>query len=87
MCFILLYASVSEADVLLRKELSELECAHSHPLRIVHTLDNPPQGWASASGYVSRELIKAHVPPTKLGNKVNVFVCGASLLPLGDPVC
>ncbi|KAH8992933.1 cytochrome-b5 reductase [Lactarius akahatsu] len=74
--FTLLYANVSEADVLMREELSALERAHPQALRIVHTLDNPPQGWAGASGYVNRELIKAHVPPAELGDKVKVFVCG-----------
>jgi cytochrome-b5 reductase len=74
--FTLLYANVSEADILLREELSALELAHPHALRIVHTLDKPPQGWAGASGYIGRELIKAHVPPAELGDKVKVFVCG-----------
>ncbi|KAN0129996.1 ferredoxin reductase-like protein [Lactarius tabidus] len=74
--FTLLYANVSEADILLREELSALERAHPQTLRIVHTLDKPPQGWAGASGYVSRELVKAHVPPAELGDKVKVFICG-----------
>ena len=78
--FTLLYANVSEADILLREELSALERAHPQTLRVVHTLDKPPQGWAGASGFVSRELIKAHVAPAELGEKVKVFVCGASLL-------
>ncbi|KAI9459674.1 hypothetical protein BJY52DRAFT_1186290 [Lactarius psammicola] len=74
--FTLLFANVSEADILLREELSALERAHPQALRIVHTLDKPPQGWAGASGYVSRDLIKTHVPPAELGDKVKVFVCG-----------
>lgn len=74
--FTLLYANVAETDILLHEELSALERAHPHTLRIVHTLDKPPQGWAGASGYVSRELIKAHVPPAELGDKIKVFVCG-----------
>jgi len=74
--FTLLYANVSETDILLREELSALERAHPQTLRVVHTLDNPPQGWAGASGYVSRDLIKTHVPPAELGEKVKVFVCG-----------
>ena len=78
--FTLLYANVSESDILLREELSALERAHPQTLRVVHTLDNPPQGWAGASGYVSHDLIKTHVPPAELGEKVKVFVCGVSLL-------
>jgi len=75
--FTLLYANVSEADILLRDELAALERAHPHALRIVHTLDNPPAGWTGAKGYVSRELINKHVPPAEKGDKIKVFVCGA----------
>ena len=62
----------------MREELSALERAHSRTLRIVHALEKPTQGWTGASGFDS-ELIKTHVPPAELGEKVKVFVCGASL--------
>ena len=75
--FTLLFANVTEADILLRKELTALELAHPNKFRVVHTLDKPPAGWAGASGYVSPELIKAHVPPAELGDKIKVFICGA----------
>ena len=75
----LLYAKVSEPDILLREELGALERAHPQTLRVVHTLDKPTQGWTGASGFDSHELIKMHVPPAELGEKVKVFVCGASL--------
>jgi cytochrome-b5 reductase len=75
--FTLLYANVSEADILLRDELGALERAHPHALRIVHTLDNPPAGWTGAKGYVSRELINEHVPPAEKGDRIKVLVCGA----------
>ncbi|KAI9510776.1 hypothetical protein F5148DRAFT_508753 [Russula earlei] len=74
--YTLLYANVSEADILLRDELAALERAHPNTFRVVHTLDSPPAGWTGASGYVSRELIKAHVPPAKEGNKIKVLICG-----------
>jgi len=57
--FTLLYANVTEADILLRDELAALQRAHPTRFKIVHSLDNPPvSGWSGASGYVSRELIK-----------------------------
>jgi len=77
--FTLLYANVSESDILLRDELAALERAHPHALRVVHTLDNPPAGWAGAKGYISRELISAHVPPAERGDKIKVVICGESL--------
>jgi cytochrome-b5 reductase len=72
---------VSEADILLRDELTALERAHPHALRVVHTLDNPSPGWTGAAGYVSRELVSAHVPPAERGDKIKVLICGASRSP------
>jgi cytochrome-b5 reductase len=80
--FTLLYANVAEADILLRDELAALQRTHPATFKIVHSLDNPPvSGWSGASGHVSRELIRAHVPPAEKGDKVKVFICGTSPLP------
>jgi cytochrome-b5 reductase len=79
--FTLLYANVTEADILLRDELAALQRAHPATFKIVHSLDKPPvSGWSGASGYVSRELIQAHVPPAEKGDKIKVFICGMSAL-------
>jgi hypothetical protein len=62
---------VTEADILLRKGANRARThAPEHVPRLVHTLDKPPDSWAGASGYVSPELIKAHVPPAELGDKI-----------------
>jgi len=74
--YTLLYANVSEGDILLRDEIAALERAHPNKFRVVHTLDKPAPGWKGASGYVSRDLIKAHVPPAEKGNKIKVLICG-----------
>jgi cytochrome-b5 reductase len=80
--FTLLYANVSEADILLHDELAALQRAHPQTFKVVHTLDKPPSaGWSGASGYVSRELVQAHVPPANKGDKIKVFICGTSSLP------
>lgn len=79
--FTLLYANVSEADILLRDEIAALQRAHPDKFKVVHTLDKPPAaGWTGASGYVSHELVKAHVPPAEKGDKIKVFICGTSSL-------
>jgi cytochrome-b5 reductase len=79
--FTLLYANVTEADILLRDELAALQRAHPATFKIVHSLDKPPvSGWSGASGYVSRELVQAHVPPAEKGDKVKVLICGTSSL-------
>jgi cytochrome-b5 reductase len=64
---------------LLRDELDGLQRAHPQTFKVIHTLDKPPAArWTGASGYVSRELIKAHVPPAEKGDKVKVLICGTS---------
>ena len=75
--FTLLYANVSEADILLREELAALQRAHPATFRVVHSLDSPPAGgWSGAKGHVSRELVRAHVPPAEKGDKLKVLICG-----------
>jgi len=75
--FTLLYANVTESDILLHDELSALQRAHPATFKVINTLDKPPvSGWSGASGHVSRELIQAHVPPAKKGDKIKVLVCG-----------
>ena len=66
--YTLLYANVTEVDILLRDKLAALQRAHPHTFKVVHTLDNPPSSrWSGAKGYMSRELIKAHVPSAEKG--------------------
>lgn len=85
--FTLLYANVSEADILLRDELAALQRAHPDKFKVVHTLDKPPAaGWTGASGYVSRELVKAHVASAEKGDKIKVFICGTSSLLSPTPI-
>src|SRR6266446_4873942 len=75
--YTLLYANVTEADILLRDELATLQCAHPHTFKVMHTLDNPPSSrWSGMKGYISRELIKAHVPSAEKGDKIKVLICG-----------
>lgn len=39
-------------------------------------VDKPVQGWSGPTGYVNKELIKEHVGPKELGDKIKIFVCG-----------
>jgi len=57
----LLYANVSEADILLHSELEELRETRS--LTQVHyTLDRPGEGWTGYTGFVTPDMIKKHLP-------------------------
>ncbi|TCD63770.1 NADH-cytochrome b5 reductase [Steccherinum ochraceum] len=74
--FTLIFANVTPSDILLREEFDKLQKAHPDTLNIVYTVDKPEGDWKGTVGYVNAELLKKHVAPASLGEKVKVFVCG-----------
>ncbi|KAF4556068.1 Oxidoreductase NAD-binding domain-containing protein 1 [Elsinoe fawcettii] len=71
----LVYGSLSEDDIILKKELQDLENQYPDRFRAFYVLDNPPKGWKGGKGYVTKELLKTVIPGPNEGN-VKVFVCG-----------
>ncbi|XMA18392.1 hypothetical protein WAI453_011183 [Rhynchosporium graminicola] len=71
----MVFANVSEGDILLKKELNELENKYPQRLRAFYVLDNPPAKWAGNSGYITKELLKTVLPEPKEEN-IKIFVCG-----------
>ncbi|CAA7265856.1 unnamed protein product [Cyclocybe aegerita] len=74
--FKLLYSNVTEKDILLREELDGLKKKYPNNLDILYLLDQPSEGWKGRVGYISADIIKQHVSPASLKEKVKVFVCG-----------
>jgi len=69
----LLFANVTEADILLRSELEELR--ESRSLTDVHyTLDRPAETWTGLKGFVTPDMIKAHLPAP--GPATLILLCG-----------
>lgn len=71
----LVFGNVTEEDILLKKELSELENTYPQRFRAFYVLDKPPKGWAGNSGYMDKNLLKTVLPEAKEEN-IKVFVCG-----------
>jgi cytochrome-b5 reductase len=71
----LVFGNVSEEDILLKKELAELENTYPQRFRAFYVLDNPPKDWAGGKGYITKELLKTVLPEPKEAN-IKVFVCG-----------
>ncbi|CRG90332.1 cytochrome-b5 reductase [Talaromyces islandicus] len=71
----LVYGNVSEDDILLKKELQELENTYPQRFKAFYLLDNPPKEWTGGKGYVTKELLKTVLPEPKEEN-IKVFVCG-----------
>ena len=57
----LIYANVTEDDILLRQELDAW--AKMHPNFTVHyVLNTPPAQWTGSSGFVTPDIIKTYLP-------------------------
>ncbi|KAJ3525080.1 hypothetical protein NMY22_g10722 [Coprinellus aureogranulatus] len=71
----LIYANVNEADILLHKELKDLEAQHSKRFKIFYVLNNPPAGWTGGVGFVTKEHIQAYLQnPGETNSKI--LICG-----------
>lgn len=68
----LLYANNVWDDVLFREELDALR--NRLDLAVAHVLLQPPEGWAGATGHVSREALRRVLPEDPCG--LVYFVCG-----------
>ena len=53
----LIYANVSETDILLREDLDSLAKEDSG-FRVHYVLDKPPAGWTGGVGYVTAEMLE-----------------------------
>jgi len=63
-CLSLLYANQTEDDILLRKELEEVQAEHPDRFKLWYTVDRPTEGWQYSSGFINSEMIeKALFPP------------------------
>lgn len=69
----LLYANETPNDILLKSELDDI--ALKYPDFSVHyTLTHPPAGWLGSTGYVTTEMMRAHLPAASPDNRL--YICG-----------
>ena len=71
----LVYGNISEADILLKEELEELENNFPNRFRAFYSLDKPPESWPYGRGFISKELLQTVLPGSDKEN-IKVFVCG-----------
>ena len=69
---VLIYGNKNWEDVTFREELEELSGVLD--LKVVHVLEEPPEGWAGETGFVTAELLKRHLPARP--HTYQYFVCG-----------
>ncbi|EXJ89835.1 cytochrome-b5 reductase [Capronia epimyces CBS 606.96] len=71
----LVYGNITEEDILLKKELEDIEKEFPQRFRAFYVLDQPPSSWPYGKGFISKELLKTIVPDPKSSN-IKIFVCG-----------
>lgn len=69
----LLFANQTEEDILLRAELDELRESRSFT-KVTYSLDRPGDSWTGARGFITPELIQAHLPAPSAATLV--LLCG-----------
>ncbi|TPX49212.1 hypothetical protein SeMB42_g01331 [Synchytrium endobioticum] len=71
----LIFANVTEDDILLKEYLDKTAKASNGRFEVLYTLDKPREGWNGATGFVNEDMIKRMMP--KPDDKSGmVFVCG-----------
>jgi len=70
----LLYANQTEDDILVRTQLEALSLAHPGRFKLHYTLDRPPPGWSYSEGFITTEMIEAHLPHP--GPETIILMCG-----------
>ena len=70
----LVFANQTEGDILVRDYLEAHRAAHPGRLHLWYTLDRPPEGWQYSAGFISEEMLRAHLPPPAEDSVV--LMCG-----------
>lgn len=75
----LLFANVSEGDILLRDKIDAMAAAHLDKFKVHYVVDKPRWGgifWKGSVGYVTRDMLAAHMPAASAGSDTLIMVCG-----------
>ncbi len=78
----LFYANRRWEDVTFRERLVELEESMPH-LRVVHVLEEPPEGWSGEVGRIDADIVRRHVSERTF-TRLEYFVCGSD--PMMDAI-
>lgn len=69
----LVFANVTEKDIILKEHIDTLVAKHPN-IKVHYVLDKPPMFWRGGSGFITADMLKAHLPAP--GPESMVFVCG-----------
>lgn len=72
----LLYANQTEDDILVRAELEDAVERYGGRFKLHYTLDRPPEGWNHSTGFITKEMIEAHLPKAEGDGSTQILMCG-----------
>jgi len=70
----LIFANVSEEDILCKELFDSLEKVHPDRFKVYYTLDKPGESWKGGKGFVSAAMAKEHLPAPS--NDSLILFCG-----------
>lgn len=71
---VLLYANVTEEDILLKEELDKFIANHPDRFKVHYVLNTPPEEWTGSVGFITPEIMDTHLP--KPSDETNLLICG-----------
>ncbi len=78
----LIYANRDWDSIIMRDQIDAL--TKKMNLKVVHVLEVPPEGWQGETGFITREILDRHLPPMRVKNSFEIFICGPA--PMMDAV-
>ena len=72
--FSLIFANQTLEDILLLPELNDLAEKHPDRFTVHYTLDRPEPEWEGSTGFITAEMISAHLPPPAASTLI--VMCG-----------
>jgi cytochrome-b5 reductase len=70
----LIYANVTLEDILLKEELDGLSTKYPNRFKLYYVLNEAPEEWNGGVGFVSKEMIEAHLPAP--ASNIQILRCG-----------
>jgi len=71
---IFFYGNPTRESIIYLEELESLE--KEIDLKVVHVLEQPPEGWDGEKGFISAEILKRHLPDNYKEWEYLFFLCG-----------
>ena len=70
----LFYGSLTEGDILIKKEIDDIISKHKEQVKVHYFVDKASANWDGQSGVITKDYLESHLPGPSKESKI--FVCG-----------